>query len=337
MFYLTYRPRTIAELDNVKPRELITSLLGSPQLPHAFLFVGHKGTGKTSTARLVAKSINCTNRTGIEPCNACDACKAIDTSTYPDVLEMDAASNRGINEIKELIKESSLMPMGGKYRVYIIDEAHMITTDGFNALLKTLEEPPETVVFILATTNLEKVPKTIQSRCVMVQFGTAQEHEIIHMLGRIKKAEHVTISDDALKVIAAHSDHSFRDAAKLFEELIVAKKTDVDAIAAHIGIRSKTNLYDALTKKNQQKMVAWVKEFTESGGNVQLLIEDLLSDLQTHLLYVNKIPTIQSELSFSLKETVVLMKVLNEAYGLLRLSPFPAIPLQVALIEYCGN
>lgn len=335
MFYLTHRPHTIGELDNVKPRELISSLLGSPNLPHALLFVGHKGTGKTSTARIVAKSINCQQRKGIEPCNTCATCKAIDTSSFSDVVEMDAASNRGINEVKELIKESALMPMGGSYRVYIIDEAHMITTDGFNALLKTLEEPPETVVFILATTNLEKVPKTIQSRCVIVQFGTAQEDEIVHMLERIQKAEKTTMSPMAMHIIAQHSDHSFRDAAKLFEELVIAKKTDDNAVRAHIGIRSIDHLYAALTKRDKAKTVDWLNTFNNDGGNIHLLIEDMLSDLQNHLLFLNTIEGTTKNLSFSLKETITLMKLLNESYGLLKLSPIPSIPLQVALLEYC--
>jgi len=250
---------------------------------------------------------------------------------------MDAASNRGINEVKELIRETSLMPMAGKYRVYIIDEAHMITSDGFNALLKTLEEPPETVIFILATTNLEKVPKTISSRCVLVQFGSAKIEEIVHMLQRIRTGENLNITDEALSVIANHCDLSFRDGAKILEEIALSGKMDSDSITQKIGIRSKILLHEYLSKKMSAKIVSWVYEFGENGGNVSILIEELLRDLQNHLLVLNKIPSKTSVLTYSLQETILLMKLLNEAYGLMKQSPLPTIPLQVVLLEYCDR
>ena len=343
MYYLKYRPHTVEELDNLAPAETIRTILKSKSLPHAFLFIGHKGTGKTSTARIFAKAVNCLANvyagkgTSIEPCNKCGNCKSIDKSSFSDVTEMDAASNRGINEVKELIRETSLMPMAGKYRVYIIDEAHMITNDGFNALLKTLEEPPETVIFILATTNLEKVPKTIQSRCVLVQFGSAKSEEIVHMLRRIRTGEKLSLSDEALAIIAQHCDLSFRDGAKILEEIVLSGKTDGDSILKKIGIRSKLVLSESLKKKNVAQILTWIKEFNASGGNIPLLIEELLSDLQNHLLFLNKVPGNVSALSYSLKETIVLMKLLNDAYGLIKLSPFPAIPLEVALLEYCDT
>jgi len=341
MYYLKYRPHTIEELDNTKPRETIHSILKSKGLPHAFLFIGHKGTGKTSTARIFAKSVNCLSNAyagkgkSIEPCNMCVNCKSIDKSSFSDVTEMDAASNRGINEIKELIRETSLMPMAGKYRVYIIDEAHMITNDGFNALLKTLEEPPETVIFILATTNLEKVPKTIVSRCVLVQFGSAKIEEIVHMLKRIKVAEKLDISDESLSVIANHCDLSFRDGAKILEEIVLSGKTDVTSVITRVGIRSIVDLHDAIGKKNVTKTLQWIKEFNRSGGNMSVLLEELLSDLQNHLLLLNKITgTQESKVFYSLKETISLMKLLHDAYSQLKISPFPSIPLEVALLEY---
>ena len=343
MYYLKYRPHTIEALDNLAPAETIRTILKSKSLPHAFLFIGYKGTGKTSTARIFAKAVNCLSNMfagkgeSIEPCNECAHCKSIDRSSFSDVTEMDAASNRGINEVKELIRETSLMPMAGRYRVYIIDEAHMITHDGFNALLKTLEEPPETVIFILATTNLEKVPKTIVSRCVLVQFGSAKIDEIVHMLKRIKEGEKIAISDEALHIIAKHCDVSFRDAAKILEEIVLTGKTDSESIIKKIGIRSKVVLYESLTTKNPSAIVRWIQEFGSTGGNISLLIEDILSDLQNHLLTLHKIPGNTSTLTYNLKETIVLMKLVNDAYGLLKLSPFPAIPLQVALLEYCDR
>lgn len=341
MYYLKYRPHTIEELDNTTPRETIHSILKSKDLPHAFLFIGHKGTGKTSTARIFAKSVNCLSNAyagkgdSIEPCNSCVNCKSIDKSSFSDVTEMDAASNRGINEVKELIRETSLMPMAGKYRVYIIDEAHMITNDGFNALLKTLEEPPETVIFILATTNLEKVPKTIVSRCVLVQFGSAKIEEIVHMLKRIKRAEKLDISDEALSVIANHCDLSFRDGAKILEEIVLSGKLDVPSITMRVGIRSKVTLHESIRERSSLKSLQWIKEFVGSGGNMSILIEELLSDLQNHLLVLNNISgTQESILSYNMKETIILMKLLHDAYGQLKMSPIPSVPLEVALLEY---
>ena len=343
MYYLKYRPHTITDLDNLEPADILRSILQSKTLPHAFLFIGHKGTGKTSAARIFAKAVNCLSNTfagkgtGIEPCNICSNCKSIDKSSFSDVTEMDAASNRGINEVKDLIRETALMPMAGKYRVYIIDEAHMITNDGFNALLKTLEEPPETVIFILATTNLEKVPKTIISRCVLVQFGKAKIEEIMHMLIRIKTGEKLNITDEALHVIASHCDFSFRDGAKILEEIVLSGNMDAQSILKKIGIRSKIVLYEHMEKKDAKGITAWVNEFYVGGGNVSLLIEELLSDLQNHLLSLHKVPGNNSVMSYSLKDTITLMKLLNEAYGMIKVSPLPSIPLQVALLEYCDT
>jgi len=344
MYYLKYRPHTIAELDNTTPRETISSILKGKSLPHAFLFVGHKGTGKTSTARIVAKAVNCINNifakkgSSIEPCNTCAHCKSIDKSSFSDVVEMDAASNRGINEVKELIKETSLLPMSGRYRVYIIDEVHMITNDGFNALLKTIEEPPETVIFILATTNLEKVPKTIQSRCVFVEFGKAKEDEIVHMLNRIVEAEKLSIPKESLITISTHCDQSFRDAAKTLEELMLGGDMSPAAVLAKIGIRSKVDLYKQIQSKQKDKILAWLHEFMQNGGNCALLMEEILLDLQNHLLTLHKLKDEKSSvLLFTLKDTIFLMKQINEAYGLIKMSPYPLIPLEVALLEYCDT
>src|SRR3989339_93558 len=208
MFYLKYRPKTISELDNTRVRDQLRKILESKDFPHAFLFVGQKGTGKTSAARIFAKAINCLKRESIEPCNRCVNCLAIASSSFTDVLEMDAASNRGIEEVKNLIRETAFLPMSGRYRVFIIDEAHMITPDGFNALLKTLEEPSPSTIFILATTNMEKLPKTIISRCVKINFGKGKIEDIVSMLKRISYAEKLEYSEDILKLIAHHSESS---------------------------------------------------------------------------------------------------------------------------------
>lgn len=342
MFYLKYRPHTIDEIDNAKVREIISKILASKSLPHAFLFVGQKGTGKTSTARIFAKSINCPNipnRLHLpNPCNHCKNCLAIDNSSSPDVIELDAASNRGINEIKELIKEASFSPMMGSFRVFIIDEAHMITGDGFNALLKTLEEPPKTVIFILATTNLEKLPKTIVSRCLMINFGRALKSDVKNMLKRIIANERLVVNEKVIDIIASHSERSFRDAAKLLEELVIQNKLNYEQAKEYLGIRSKESLLQILSEKDIKEAIVWVEEFSQIGGSIKNLIEELLEELRLLLLKKNGLVIDDAlPINFSLSQITFLMKSFNEAYYLLRSSPIESLPLEIAVVEFYNN
>lgn len=342
MFYLKYRPHTIQTLDNSTAREAITNILSHPgNLPHAYLFVGQKGTGKTSTARIFAKAVNCSNNVfskksnSIEPCNLCENCKRIDASTSADVTELDAASNRGIEEIKNIIRESSFAPMSGHFRVFIIDEAHMITTEAFNALLKTLEEPPPSVMFILATTNEEKVPKTIQSRCFKVTFGKAKKLDVIQQLHRITKEEKITVEEKVLDLIATHSDNSFRDAAKILEELVIQNKLKYEDAQQYLGIRLKQSLLFILQEKPLKNALQWVDEFATSGGSFKNLIEELLEELRTTLLIKNGIlPEEKTVYNLSIKDISILMKLMNESYGLIRTSPIESLPLELAIVEF---
>ena len=176
-FYLKYRPQTIADLDLKSVREFFARLVKSGKTHHAYLFAGPRGTGKTSAARILAKIINCDKGRG-EPCNRCDACVAITRGNWPDLMEIDAASNRGIDDVRALRETVGLAPLRGRNKVYLIDEAHMLTPEAFNALLKTLEEPREEVVFILATTEPDKLPETVVSRCIRVNFNRASKEEL---------------------------------------------------------------------------------------------------------------------------------------------------------------
>jgi DNA polymerase III subunit gamma/tau len=335
MYYLKHRPQTLEEIDNLKVRETMSRIIDSQTLPHAFLFVGQKGTGKTSTARIFAKRLNCLKPKGINPCNHCSNCLSVNSSSSPDVVELDAASNRGINEIKDLIKEAAFSPMTGKYRVFIIDEAHMITPDGFNALLKTLEEPPETVVFILATTNLEKVPKTIVSRCLVVNFGRAKKQEIKQMILRISLKENLKVDDKIISLVAAHSENSFRDAAKILEELVIQNKLTVETAQDYLGLRGKQNLLQVINKEGLKQTLTWIEEFSQAGGSVKNLLEELLEELRLALLAKNGIK-IDDEINidFSLVEITILMKLFNEAYSQLKISPVDTIPLEIAAVEF---
>ncbi len=341
MFYLKYRPKTFAEIDNIQVKEMIGKILSASSLPHAFLFVGQKGTGKTSTARIIAKAINCLNNKfsgknkSIEPCNHCVNCQSISLSSFTDVIEMDAASNRGIEEIKTLIRETSFLPMSGGFRVFIIDEAHMITTEGFNALLKTLEEPPKTSIFILATTNLEKLPKTIISRCLKINFGKAKTIDIISMLKRITKNEGLNFNEDLLRLIAHHSENSFRDAAKILEEVAFQKIKTIEELEKFLGIRGKNDLMEIIEKKDLKKTLSWINEFSQNGGDFKNLIEDILSDLHKELLIKNGVETSDGKkISFTLNEISSLIKLLIEAYHSLRNTPIDSLPVEIALIEF---
>ena len=345
MFYLKYRPRSIDEIDNLQVKTMVGKILESSTLPHAFLFVGQKGTGKTSTARIIAKAVNCLNNKfskdspsaskSYEPCNKCTNCKSISLSSFTDVIEMDAASNRGIEEIKSLIRETSFLPMSGGYRVFIIDEAHMITNEGFNALLKTLEEPPKSAIFILATTNLEKLPKTIVSRCLKVNFGKANTTDIYSMLKRISKGENINFDINLLNLIASHSENSFRDAAKILEEISLQKIKTVEEVEKFLGIRGRNDLIEIIEKKDLKKTLTWINDFSQNGGDFKNLIEDVLNQLHVQLLMKNKvIEKDGKEIILTISEISLLMKLLIEAYQNLRNSPIDSLPVEISLIEF---
>lgn len=340
MYYLTHRPRTITELDNTQVREKMNKILSAKHIPHAMLLVGPKGMGKTSTARIVAKALNCLENAfsgkgkSFEPCNKCNNCITIDTGSSPDVVEQDAASNRGIDEVRKIIKESAFAPMTGKYRIYIIDEAHMITQDAFNALLKTLEEPPKTVIFILATTNEEKLPTTIISRCVRIPFGHAEQHDIEHMIDRIAEKENVTLSDEMKTLITTYSDNSFRDASKLFEELVTQDKLTIEDAEGYLGIRAKQNLLAIMQSGDLKEALTWIEEFVENGGNIKRVMEDMLQALKRQLLLKSNVISDQTDLGYSLADITLLMKLLHEAYMNLKLSPIESLPLEIAVVEF---
>lgn len=340
MYYLKYRPKTISEIDNSRVKEHIEKMLSAVNLPHALLFIGQKGTGKTSAARILAKTLNCLNNkfskkgTSTEPCNTCKNCLAIDTSSSSDVVEMDAASNRGIDDVRNLIRESNFLPMTNRYRVFIIDEAHMITSDAFNALLKTLEEPPSSVIFILATTNDEKVPKTIKSRCVILNFGKAKKNDIVTMLKRIVAKEKLNVDEKLLTLIAARSEQSFRDAAKILEELAVQKKLTFEEGKQFLGIFQQ-NFLDIVGKEDLRPALSWIEEFSESGGNFKSLIEQLLDDLRLMLLVKNGVGNeAEIDIHFSLPEIVKMIKLLTDAYNELKISPIESLPLEIAVVEF---
>ena len=223
-----WRPQLFSEV--IGQENLIKTIqnsLSSGRIPHAFLFSGVRGVGKTTTARIIAKSLNCRNPEGLEPCNKCSSCIEITNGYSLDVIEIDGASNRGIDNIRELKDTVLYMPLSGKYKVYIIDEVHMLTNEASNALLKTLEEPPSHAVFILATTEAHKVIPTIKSRCQHFVFKKISSKSIVDQLKKIASDEKIKYTEDGLFLIADSADGSMRDAESVFDQISIYSDGDI--------------------------------------------------------------------------------------------------------------
>lgn len=237
VLYRKYRPKKFEEIvgqDQVKI--VLKKAIENQSIAHAYIFFGPRGTGKTTTARILAKALNCLSHED-KPCGKCESCIAVDNNSHMDVIEIDAASYRGIDEIRKIRDAASYRPTMGHYKVYIVDEFHMLTREAFNALLKTLEEPPEHIVFILATTNLEKVPETILSRCQVFTFKPLSEGQIVEYLQRILKEEKKTYTVEALKIIAKAAKGGMRDAVNLLERaLVFGEKIEEDNVKNILGI-----------------------------------------------------------------------------------------------------
>lgn len=343
MFYLTYRPQTLTDIDNEPLRERLVNLTSQAGLPHALLFTGSKGTGKTSGARILAKAVNCQSNKyagageSPEPCNTCDICKKITAGNCIDVIEIDAASNRRIDDVRELSTSVQFMPVEARYKIYIIDEVHMLTTEAFNALLKTLEEPPKNVLFFLATTELDKLPQTIVSRCILVQSGSAQEKDVVHMLHRIATGEGIEVGEDVLDYIATHCDMSFRDAAKIFEECSLNTPITIETVQKIVGLdTSPTTFLQNIIARDEPAVLTAIKQFASGGRNMRPYIEGVLNELQASLL-VHKGVRTGERLDLTIPQHITLMKLLQRAHGELRASPIPELPLELAVVEYFSS
>ncbi|KXK07531.1 MAG: DNA polymerase III subunit tau [Microgenomates bacterium OLB22] len=331
MFYQTFRPLTIAELDNEVVKERLKSILTNPPIAHAFLLTGPKGTGKTTSARLLAKALNCQNPDTTkgypEPCTTCDHCQAIQKGTSPDIFEIDGASHRKIETIREIIEQIHFPPLSCQYKVYIIDEVHMLTTEAFNALLKTLEEPPAHAIFILATTEFDKVPATIRSRCTLITVPAAKPEDIRRMINRISNHTKTSLSEEVQKEIITFSDSSFRDATKLVEEMSTVD-SDKKTVSQLMGGDANTeDLLQLLIKKDRIALQDKIEALVNRGANFTVILEQLLTKAHTRL----KEKTAGAET----REHLKLIKLLQQAYKEQRFTPIPSLPLELVFIEYC--
>ncbi len=341
VFYRKYRPQKIEDLDSKSLQESLFAILSKKEIPHALLFAGPKGLGKTSTARIVAKVVNCTNRgKNIEPCNKCEQCISITNGSNIDVLEIDGASNRGIEEIRDLKEKIRVFPSSASKKIYIIDEVHMLTTEAFNALLKIVEEPPEYVMFIFATTELEKVPETILSRCFIVNFKKATQSEVIHSLKRIVEGEKINITDGALEEIAKYSEGGFRDGAKYLEEVSTFasdKKIDIEDVRKILGTsgieQSSIEFLEALIKKDLKKSLEILKNLEEKGSDAKYFASNLLQILQDSLMAKNGFE-MKNKIDENLEDIYLMLEIFSDAALKIKNAIYPFLPIEMGAVHY---
>jgi DNA polymerase III subunit gamma/tau len=361
VFYRKYRPQTLEELvGQTAVKTALKSAISAQKLAHAYLFFGPRGTGKTTTARILAKMVNCAGQESDDksqekkiPCNQCSFCTTITEGSNMDVIEMDAASNRGIDDIRALRENIKLAPTSAKKKVYIIDEVHMLSGDAFNALLKTLEEPPEHVLFILATTEIQKVPQTILSRVQRLDFKLATTEELTEALNRIAESEKIEIDQEALLALAKKANGSFRDGVKLLDQMSALGKIDRKTVEENLGggvWEGQIQLLELIAVKDAEAALKKLVGMTETGVNFKELTLSLLDLLRQLMLIKNNlglqlVKPEAGEEKYPLIEKLGekfelghLLRVINHLQTSLEQGRFvslPSLPLELAVVESC--
>ncbi len=354
-FYLKYRPQTLDDLigqENIK--KVLTSSFTQNRLSHAYLFVGPRGTGKTSTARILAKMVKCLDE-AIKPCNKCSNCLTITDGSNLDLIEIDAASNRGIEDIRALREKIKLSPTSSQKKVYIIDEVHMLTTEAFNALLKTLEEPPAHALFILATTEVQKVPQTILSRVQRLDFKLASQDELTKALQKIITSEKINIDEDALKLLVKKAEGSFRDGVKYLDQIsLTSEKITLNDLEKSLNT-SKFELILEILKSlgkldTTTSLALVVKATTDGGIDSKELILSLMdifrqivfikNGLGDQLVKPNYLEDLYKELvsiseGFKNQTLVSNLDILQKALEKMKTSSIPSLPLELSVVEMC--
>ena len=333
--YRKYRPARLADLVGQNHvAETLLRALQTDRVAHAYIFTGPRGTGKTSAALIMGRAVNCENPRNGEPCGECEACRRIARGASLDVLEIDAASNRGINEMRDLRDGIKYLPAQEKRKVYIIDEVHMLTTEAFNALLKTLEEPPEYVMFILATTEPHKVPVTILSRCQRFDFHRVGQQQLYEHLEHLLQLEGREADDAALKLIARRAEGGLRDAVSLLDQCLVA--TDgpltVQAISNVLGIvdeRFMLAMAEAVAEHDGLRIVKGVEMLATEGRDMRLFLQQLLEFVREQLL--NGLSGQKTALTRS--RALQMLRDLVDGDQRLRYSLSPRLTLELALLQ----
>ena len=355
MYRVLYRKWRPAVFTDVSGQEHITSTLQnevlSGRLNHAYLFTGSRGTGKTTCAKILAKAVNCLNPQNGNPCGECEICKGIDDGSILDIVEMDAASNRKIDDIRQIIDEVQFKPAKCKYRVYIVDEVHMLTTEAFNALLKTLEEPPEHVIFILATTEVHKLPQTIRSRCQRFDFHRIPPKAIADRVEYVVSQENAEITESAALMLASVADGALRDALSLLDScLAVSSHIDEEVVRNAAGLVSKTYLFElatAIINKNPTRSLEIIDRLYSESKDMARLCDELVEHFRALMLIKTiKNPRdilIMSDDEFeqavtqsdylSLADIVFYMDVLSRAYQRMGRGTGDRTELEMALVK----
>jgi DNA polymerase III subunit gamma/tau len=289
VFYRKYRPQDFSGIqDQDSIVKTLTNAILNNKIAHAYLFTGPRGTGKTSTARIFAKAINCLDRKEFEPCNKCQSCVDINSGASLDIVEFDAATNTGIDEIRALQDNAKIKPVNGRYKIYIIDEAHQLSKSAYGALLKILEEPPEYIIFILATTDPEKMLKTILSRVQRFDFKKLSIDKIVKKLESILKKEKIEYELPALNLIAKESDGGMRDAESMLGQIAtISKEVTLEVVEntiGGIGQNKIADFVDILIEKNNMELFKYVDDLDSNGYNLEEFLKSLIEYMQNLLI-----------------------------------------------------
>ncbi|MBN2366490.1 MAG: DNA polymerase III subunit gamma/tau [Calditrichaeota bacterium] len=330
---------------------ILTNALKNNRVAHAYIFAGPRGVGKTSTARLLAKSVNCENQPAVNPCNECASCKSITEGHSMDVIEIDGASNRGIDEIRNLRENIRFSPASSRYKIYIIDEVHMLTKEAFNALLKTLEEPPPHAIFIFATTEIHRVPLTILSRCQRFDFKRISVSRMLEMLNKIVQAEKINVNDEALLLIARKADGSMRDAESILDQMIAFSSGDltVEQVRSSLGLIDQEVYFeftDLFHDKDSAAVLKYASQIVSSGHDLIDFIHGLQEHFRNFLLTValksTKILDVADHFKkryeemaagFTDRDLIHHLQILGEAEQQLKYSSFPELTLEMILLK----
>ncbi|MBE6140069.1 MAG: DNA polymerase III subunit gamma/tau [Firmicutes bacterium] len=337
VFYQKYRPSKFSEIveQNAIVKMLKNSIIND-KVSHAYIFSGPRGTGKTSTARILAKTLNCSDIKNGEACGECANCLIFNES--PDIVEIDAASNNGVDEIREIISNSKLLPISGKYKIYIVDEVHMLTESAFNALLLTLEEPPKHVIFIMATTNLEKVPITVLSRCMKYEFSKISEEELCEHLKKICEKENIKYTEEAIQEIASLADGGLRDALSMLDQLSKESvEINLDFVTEQLGtvsIKNIEKIVEALDNNNALVIIDTLEGFKKSNVNYKVFIKkvvDLLAKKAVNIVKNYEINNLEYE---DIKNIILeLNLVLNQ----ININVNAYLIIEIILLKYIKN